>query len=220
MRAIVLSTVVAFCSTAEASWLNYQTHEINMKVVYYGPPGSATSQNVQYIYDRIPKEAKGPLVPLKTGSEPTLFFDYVPPGLGMIRGFNLRFHLYSAPGPLEDAKSRALVLKGADGVVFVADSDPARQTATLAAWKELLREVEEQGFKPGDVLVTVELDHRNRPGALSVDAIKRLLGLTDQPIVEADSATGSGIFESLKSVARQILRALAKGARSGEPYAP
>ena len=220
MRAIVLSTVLALCSTAEASWVNYQTHEINVKVVYYGPPASATSRNVQYIYDRIPKEAKGPLSSLKPGSEPTLFFDYVPPGLGMIHGFQTRFHLYSAPTTLEDGKSRELVLKGADGIVFIADSDPARQEATLTAWKELQRYLEKQGLEPSQVLTTVQLDHHERPHALSVDAVKRLLGLTDQPVVAADSATGSGLFETLKSVAKQLLHELIEGAAAKSGHAP
>ena len=173
-------------------------------------------ENLQYVYGKTAPEAKGKMIALKTENEETLFFDFLPLNLGTIRGFHVRFHLYGVPGAAHYSASCKRILKGADAIVFVADSDPAQAKATLAAWNQLQETLAAQGYDFHKMPLTVQLDHREHPKAMPVDELKRLLGLTDQPVIEAIAPTGVGVFDSLKSVAKQILTQLKNGAGGGK----
>jgi len=207
----ILCLVALLAAPAGASFINYSAREINVKVVYYGPPGAGLHENLAYIYSRTNPEAKGKMIALKTEGETTEFFDFLPLALGEIRGFKVRFHLYTTPGRQDYEASRKLILKGADGVVFVADATRAQKAATLTSWKGLQTNLAALGYDWQKMPLVVQLNHRDRPDAMSADEIKEMLGVSTQPTFEADSATGAGVFDSLKAVAKLVLTALKRG---------
>jgi signal recognition particle receptor subunit beta len=214
MRTLVVLGLLAMGSVAEGSFINYSAREINVKIVYYGPSSTPIEQNLQYVYGKTAPEAKGKLISLAIEkNDRTLFFDFLPLNLGVIRGFHVRFHLYSSPTQASSEAARKLILKGADGIVFVADSDPGQTQATLASWESLKRNLADQGYDYRKMPFIVQLDHRKHPNELGVEDLKRLLGLTDETVIEAVSATGVGVFDSLKSVAKQTLMQLKAGAK-------
>ena len=198
-------------SPARGSFINYSARAINIKVVYFGPTRAQLERTLKYIHGRIDKQARGKLISLATKDERTLFFDFVPPGLGEIRGFKLRFHLYTAPGrPGYDA-SRKLVLKGVDAVVFVADAAPARARANRESWRRLRSSLEELGYPLRDVPLVVQLDGAG-PGRTSPRQLEKQLGLSGRQVVAASSSTGVGVFDTLKVAAKQVLLLLKRGA--------
>jgi signal recognition particle receptor subunit beta len=209
--AYILCLGLAFVAPAHASFINYSSREINVKVVYYGPPSAGLHDNLAYIYSRTNPEAKGKMIALKTEDETTEFFDFLPLSLGEIRGFKVRFHLYTTPGRQGYDASRKLILKGADGIVFVADAARAQKAATLASWKGLQANLAALGYDWQKMPLVVQLDHRGQPDALSTSEIKEMLGVSTQPTFEAESATGVGVFDSLKAVAKLVLTALKQG---------
>jgi signal recognition particle receptor subunit beta len=190
------------------SFINYSSREINCKIVYYGPGLCGKTTNLQYIYSKTNPELKGKMISLATETERTLFFDFLPLALGQIRGFKTRFHLYTVPGQVFYDASRKLILKGVDGVVFVADSQVERMEANLESLENLKLNLAEQGMDIAATPYVMQYNKRDLPNAADLNEMKRLLNPGEIPEFEACATNGKGVFETLKAVARVVLRDL------------
>ncbi len=190
------------------SFINYSSREINCKIVYYGPGLCGKTTNLQFIYEKTNPDVKGKLISLATETERTLFFDFLPLALGEIRGFKTRFHLYTVPGQVFYNASRKLILKGCDGVIFVADSQEARMDANVESLENLRVNLAEQGLELAKLPYVVQYNKRDLPNAASLEELRRQLNPGGVPDFEACAADGRGVFETLKAVARTVLRDL------------
>jgi signal recognition particle receptor subunit beta len=195
------------------SFINYSSREINCKVVYYGPGLCGKTTNLQYIYKRMNPEARGKMISLATETERTLFFDFLPLSLGEVRGFKTRFHLYTVPGQVFYDASRRLILRGADGVVFCADSQLTRADANLESLENLRVNLEEQGYNPDKVPLVIQYNKRDLPNIASVAELHALLNQRNVPEFEASASTGMGVFETLKAAIKLILIDLKRAQR-------
>ena len=193
------------------SFINYSSREINCKIVYYGPGLCGKTTNLQYIYDKTNPGAKGKMISLATETERTLFFDFLPLSLGEIRGFKTRFHLYTVPGQVFYDASRKLILKGVDGVVFVADSQVERMEANIESLENLQTNLTEHGYDLDKIPYVVQYNKRDLPNASPMEELKKLCNPTNVPDFEAVAVTGEGVFDTLKSVAKLVLQELRKG---------
>jgi signal recognition particle receptor subunit beta len=193
------------------SFINYSSREINCKIVYYGPGLCGKTTNLQYIYNKTNPDAKGKMISLATETERTLFFDFLPLSLGEIRGFKTRFHLYTVPGQVFYDASRRLILKGVDGVVFVADSQEARFEANIESLENLRTNLAEQGYNLDKLPYIVQYNKRDMPEVMSVEDLRKELNPTGVPEFEAVATAGTGVFETLKAVAKQVLTELRRG---------
>jgi mutual gliding-motility protein MglA len=187
------------------SFINYAAREINVKIVFYGPGLCGKTTNLQYIYEKSNPQQKGKLISLATETDRTLFFDFLPLDLGSVRGFKTRFHLYTVPGQVFYDASRRLILKGVDGVVFVADSQEARTDANIESLRNLGENLRENGFDVKTIPYVLQLNKRDLPSAVAVETLYRLLNFKGEPTFEAVATTGIGVFETLKAVAKQVL---------------
>jgi hypothetical protein len=194
------------------TFINYVAREINCKIVYYGPGLGGKTTNLQYIYEITNPENKGKMISLATETERTLFFDFLPIDLGQIRGYRTRFHLYTVPGQVFYDASRKLILRGVDGLVFVADSQEQRMDANLESLANLEENLKEQGFDLAKIPYALQLNKRDLPSALPVDKLKKELILKGEPVLEAVATKGIGVLDTLKAVARQVLVELRKSA--------
>jgi len=192
------------------SFINYSSREINCKIVYYGPGLCGKTTNLQYIYKKTTPEQKGKLISLATETERTLFFDFLPLALGDIKGFRVRFHLYTVPGQVFYAASRKLILKGVDGVVFVADSQIERMEANMESIEDLKINLAEQGYELEKLPFTIQHNKRDLPNVAPLDEMNALLNPNSVPWFEGVAMTGQGVFETLKNVAKQVLFELKK----------
>ncbi|MEJ2695090.1 MAG: GTPase domain-containing protein [Candidatus Sulfobium sp.] len=192
------------------SFINYSSREINCKIVYYGPGLCGKTTNLQYIFRRTNPEQKGKLISLATETERTLFFDFLPLALGDIKGFRVRFHLYTVPGQVFYAASRKLILKGVDGVVFVADSQVERMEANMESLDDLAINLAEQGYELTKLPFTIQYNKRDLPNVAPLENMNTLLNPRNIPSFEAVAVLGSGVFETLKNVAKQVLIELKK----------
>jgi signal recognition particle receptor subunit beta len=192
------------------SFINYSSREINCKIVYYGPGLCGKTTNLQYIYRRTNPEQKGKLISLATETERTLFFDFLPLSLGDIKGFKIRFHLYTVPGQVFYAASRKLILKGVDGVVFVADSQLERMESNIESLEDLRINLAEQGYDLDKLSSVVQYNKRDLPNVVPFEDMDKLLNYRNVPWFEAVAVTGKGVFETLKAVAKQVLFELKK----------
>ncbi|HYJ90158.1 MAG TPA: GTPase domain-containing protein [Pyrinomonadaceae bacterium] len=192
------------------TFINYASREINCKIVYYGPGLCGKTTNLQYIYDSTSPAAKGKLISLATETDRTLFFDFMPLELGTVRGFKTRFHLYTVPGQVYYDASRKLILKGVDGVVFVADSQEERMDANIESLENLQDNLKTQGYDLMQVPYVLQLNKRDLPTAVPVDELKAELLQKGEPVYEAVAADGTGVFDTLKAVAKQVLTELRK----------
>lgn len=192
------------------TFINYASREINCKLVYYGPGLCGKTTNLQYIYDKMVPDSKGRLISLATETDRTLFFDFLPLKLGSIRGFQVRFHLYTVPGQVFYDASRKLILKGVDGVVFVADSQPLRMDANVEAIHNLKTNLQDQGYDLNDIPYVLQLNKRDMENVAPKDEMARLLQLKGEPVFEAVATTGVGVFETLKTIAKLVLIELKK----------
>ncbi len=195
------------------SFINYSSREINCKIVYYGPGLCGKTTNLQYIYNKTNPDLKGKMISLATETERTLFFDFLPLALGQIRGFKTRFHLYTVPGQVFYDASRKLILKGVDGVVFVADSQVERMEANIESLDNLRQNLAEQGYDLDKISCVVQYNKRDLPNAADLGEMKRLLNAKGMPDFEACAPQGKGVFETLKAVARGVLRDLKQMSR-------
>jgi len=193
------------------SFINYMAREINCKIVYYGPGLCGKTTNLQYIYDRTNPDAKGKMISLATETERTLFFDFLPLSLGEIRGFKTRFHLYTVPGQVFYDASRKLILKGVDGVVFVADSQIMRMEANLESVDNLCANLADQGYTLERIPYVVQYNKRDLPGVADVEELREAVNPNKVPDFEAVARTGVGVFETLKMVAKLVLTELKRG---------
>ena len=192
------------------SFINFAAREINCKIVYYGAGLGGKTTNLQVIFDRTAETQRGKMISLATETDRTLFFDFLPLDLGTVRGFKTRFHLYTVPGQIFYDASRKLILRGVDGVVFVADSQEERLDANLEAFDNLQDNLKEHGYDFLKMPYVLQLNKRDLPSAMSVESLKRDLVKKNEAVFEAVAFEGKGVFESLKEVARQVLLELKK----------
>ncbi len=192
------------------SFINYSSREINCKIVYYGPGLCGKTTNLQHIYQKTNPDVKGKMISLATETERTLFFDFLPLALGEIRGFKTRFHLYTVPGQVFYDASRKLILKGVDGVVFVADSQIERMEANIESLDNLKVNLREQGYELDKIPYVVQYNKRDVPNAAPLEEMQKLCNPLGVPEYEACATTGEGVFETLKAVAKLVLADLKK----------
>jgi signal recognition particle receptor subunit beta len=193
------------------TFINYASREINCKIVYYGPGLCGKTTNLQYIYDSTAPTSKGKLISLATETDRTLFFDFMPLELGTVRGFKTRFHLYTVPGQVFYDASRKLILKGVDGVVFVADSQEERMDANIEALYNLEENLKANGYELTKLPYVLQLNKRDLPNVIPAEELVSELRRKDEAVHEAVAYKGVGVFDTLKSVAKQVLTELRKG---------
>ena len=192
------------------TFINYASREINCKIVYYGPGLCGKTTNLQYIYDSTSPQAKGKLISLATETDRTLFFDFMPLELGTVRGFKTRFHLYTVPGQVYYDASRKLILKGVDGIVFVADSQEERMDANIESLENLEENLQTQGYDLMNIPYVLQLNKRDLPNVVPAEELTVELLKKNEPVFEAVAMDGTGVFDTLKAVAKQVLTELRK----------
>jgi signal recognition particle receptor subunit beta len=198
------------------SLVNYATREITCKIVYYGPGRSGKTTNLHYIHGQVPMDRKGQMVSLATQTDRTLFFDFLPIDLGTISGFTTRFQLYTVPGQVYYQTTRKLVLQGADGVVFVADSQARQLQENIESFQDLHENLAEQGVDARGMPLVVQYNKIDLPAELRtpVHELEDAINFRSVPSFSADALHGPGVFETLRGISEQVLRKLSAG-RSG-----
>ena len=199
------------------SLVNYAAREITCKIVYYGPGRSGKTSNLHYIYNQVPNDRRGSMVSLATQTDRTLFFDFLPLDLGSISGFTTRFQLYTVPGQVYYATTRKLVLQGADGVVFVADSQRRQIEENVESMQDLHANLAEQGVDARNVPLVIQYNKQDLPRELIMDVseLDDMLNFRGVPYHAGDALRGTGVFETLRSISELVLRRL-----SGATAAP
>jgi signal recognition particle receptor subunit beta len=185
--------------------INLAAREINYKIVYYGCGLCGKTTNIQYIHKRVNPSARGRLVSIATEEERTLYFDFLPLSLGTVKGLRTRFHLYTVPGQSFYNASRKLVLQGVDGVVFVADSQISRLDENVDSYLNLWDNLREQNEDPSNLGIVLQMNKRDLSAIFSVSDLTELLNHTGSPVIEACALTGVGVFETLKTVCKQVI---------------
>ncbi|MEO1269397.1 MAG: gliding-motility protein MglA [Myxococcota bacterium] len=196
------------------SFINYSSREIILKIVYYGPGLCGKTTNIKFIYAGTNPDARGKLISLETKQERTLFFDFLPLSLPAIRGFKTRLHLYSVPGQLFYSASRKLIMKGADGVIFVADSQRERMEANEISFEDLQENLAAYGYDINTIPFVIQYNKRDLPNAAPVEDLRARLNPDGRfPDFESIAAApnGPGVFDTLKAVVKMILMELKKG---------
>ena len=192
------------------SLVNYSTREITCKIVYYGPGRSGKTSNLQYVHGYVPDERKGPMVSLATETDRTLFFDFLPLDLGTISGFRTRMQLYTVPGQVYYNATRRLVLRGADGVVFVADSQPEQWDENIESLRNLHENLLEEDIDLKTFPMVIQYNKRDLPGVLPVAQLDDTLNFRGVPAFPAAAVTGEGVFDTLKSASKLVLQSLSR----------
>lgn len=192
------------------SLINYSSREINCKIVYYGPGLCGKTTNIQHVYNKVAPETKGKLITLATEMDRTLFFDFLPLELGTVKGFKTRFHLYTVPGQVYYDASRKLILRGVDGVVFVADSQTSRFDANIESLYNLHDNLEEYKIKLEDLPYVIQYNKRDMPDIIDVEDLEQELNTDGHPSLEAVAIQGVGVFDTLKVVAKGVLNKLSQ----------
>ena len=190
------------------SFINYASKEINCKIVYYGPGLGGKTTNLQYIYNSTQEAQKGKMISLTGDTERTLFFDFLPLNIGEIRGFRTRFHLYTVPGQHFYDASRKLVLKGVDGIVFVADSQVEKMEENLDSLKSLDLNLKEQGYDLHHIPFVFQYNKRDMENPIPVKVLHDQLNSFGAEEIEATALKGVGVFDTLKAISKQVLRSL------------
>ncbi|HDI83686.1 gliding-motility protein MglA [bacterium] len=190
------------------SLINYASKEINCKIVYYGPGLGGKTTNIKYIYSKITPEQRGKLVSLDTELDRTLFFDFLPVDLGTVKGFKVRFHLYTVPGQVYYNASRKLILKGVDGIVFVADSQIERFEDNIESMENLIENLKEYNLSLEKIPFVIQYNKRDLPNIAPIEELEKALNILKVPSFEAVATEGIGVFETLKAVAKLVLRNL------------
>ncbi len=188
--------------------INYAKKEIICKVVYYGPGLCGKTTNLKFIYDNIMGQYKGKMIALATESERTLFFDFLPLDFGKIKNFNAKFQLYTVPGQAYYTNSRKLILKGADGVVFVADSQTDRFEENKESLKDLAVNLREQGLDIRKIPLVLQWNKRDLPNIVPIQTLEETLNFRKVPTFEAVAAKGIGVFETLKTIVKMVFVSL------------
>jgi signal recognition particle receptor subunit beta len=190
------------------SMINYASREINCKIVYYGTGLGGKTTNLEYIYSRVNPDTKGKMISLATETERTLFFDFLPIDLGEIRGFKTRFHLYTVPGQVYYNASRRLILKGVDGLVFVADSQASRAEANIESMHNLYDNLETYGYDLQTIPFAIQYNKRDMPNILSMEELRAQINPVGVPDFEGVAIEGKGVFETLSCVSKMVVKAL------------
>ncbi|MGE4130172.1 MAG: ATP/GTP-binding protein [Bdellovibrionales bacterium] len=193
------------------SFINYNAKEIHCKIVYYGPSLGGKTTNLQWVYQQTASPEKSELFSLPGDVERTLFFDFLPLNIGEIRGFKTRFHLYTVPGQVVYDASRKLILKGLDGVVFVADSQAERMEENLQSMENLKKNLDQQGYDISDIPLVLQYNKRDLPNALAVSELRSALNKYNSADFEGTASEGVGVFESLRTVSKSIINVLKGG---------
>lgn len=193
------------------AFINQEAKEIHCKVVYYGPSLSGKTTNLQWIYQKTSGQGQSELMAFNTNPERTLFFDFLPMNIGEIRGLKTRFHLYTVPGQVVYDASRKLILKGLDGVIFVADSQLARMDENLDAMKNLEKNLEQQGYDIRRIPLVIQYNKRDLPGVASISELRAALNRFNAPDFAATAAAGDGVLETLRTLSKQIITTLKGG---------
>lgn len=198
--------------------INYSSREVCCKIVYYGPGLSGKTTNLQYIHTKVPKDTRGNLISLATEADRTLFFDFLPINIGTINGFAAKFQLYTVPGQVYYNATRKLVLRGVDGIVFVADSQPDKMSDNFESFNNLADNLKEYGYDINDIPLVIQYNKRDLPGVLTVDELNKQFNSLGAPIFEASANVGTGVFDTLKLIIRMVLDK-AKGKSSSKSTA-
>jgi signal recognition particle receptor subunit beta len=190
------------------SMINYASREINCKIVYYGTGLGGKTTNLEYIYSRVNPETKGKMISLATETERTLFFDFLPIDLGEVRGFKTRFHLYTVPGQVYYNASRRLILKGVDGIVFVADSQASRAEANIESMHNLYENLETYGYDLENIPFAIQYNKRDLENILSPQELRAQINPMGVPDFEGVATEGAGVFETLSCVSKLVVATL------------
>ena len=190
------------------SLINYAGREINCKIVYYGTGLGGKTTNLEYVYSKVNPDAKGKMISLATETERTLFFDFLPIDLGDVKGFKTRFHLYTVPGQVYYNASRKLILKGVDGVIFVADSQAERMEANIEAMHNLYENLDSYGYDLTTIPFAMQYNKRDLPNAMPMGDLKAQLNPMGVPDFEGVAIEGRGVFETLGAVSKMVVQAL------------
>lgn len=193
------------------SFINYNAKEVHCKIVYWGPSLGGKTTNLQWVYHKTQGSDKSELFELPTDVERTLFFDFLPLEIGQVRDYKTRFHLYSVPGQVVYDASRKLIMKGLDGVVFVADSQAERMEENSQSLENLKTSLEQHGYDINEIPLVFQYNKRDLPNALPVSEMRRALNKFNAPDFEGRASEGSGVIESLNSVSKSILNVLQGG---------
>ncbi|MEM8530804.1 MAG: GTPase domain-containing protein [Chloroflexota bacterium] len=188
--------------------INVAAREIHCKVVYYGPGMGGKTSNLQYIHSAVPRETKGELLSIATETERTLFFDFLPLDLGKVRGFSTRFHLYTVPGQILYERTRVAVLNGADGVVFVADSQKHKLEENINSLRELAINITKQNKKFQEFPIVLQYNKRDLPNALSSELLDKYLNTLRWTRFDAVATMGVGIFDTLRAISKLVISKL------------
>lgn len=190
--------------------VNYTSRELTCKIVYYGPGRSGKTTNLSYVYDRTPDSRRGSMVSLATHNERTLFFDFLPLDLGRISGFSTRFQLYTVPGQIYYRSTRKLVLQGADGVVFVADSQRRQLDENIQSLRDMHEVLAEQGVDVRSLPLVLQYNKQDLPAdlILTPQELDEALNFRTAPSFPADALAGTGVFETLREVSQRVLQRL------------
>lgn len=186
-------------------YINWARRELNLKIVYYGPPMSGKTTNLVVIHRRTDPSRRGELISLNTSDDRTLYFDFLRLDLNKIGGLTPRIHLYTVPGQPTYEASRRLVLRGADGIVFVADSAPDKVDANMTSWLNMVGHLEALALPFQGMPLVVQLNKQDLPNAVPPDQLRRLLGVNGYPTFEAVAIRGVGVFDTLKSVIHDVV---------------
>jgi len=194
--------------------INFARREVNCKIVFYGPGLSGKTTNLEIIHKKVPDTARGNLTSIATEQDRTLFFDFMPLDLGQVAGMKTKLFLYTVPGQVYYDSTRKLVLQGADGVAFIADSDPNRMNDNLESFKNLERNLKDYGVDIRKLPVVIQYNKRDLPGALSVAELNAKMNAIGAPTFEAVAVKGEGVMQTLKGISKLVVD------RLNEEYAP
>lgn len=193
--------------------MNPRLKELICKIVYYGPGLGGKTTNLKYIFDHTSPTSRGELVTLNTQGDRTLYFDVLPLNLGTIKGYKIRFQLYTVPGQVFYSESRKIILRGVDGVVFVADSQQERMDANIESIEDLQENLRQYDYSFSELPYVLQLNKRDLPNIVPAEEMKKLLVLKGEPVVEAIAIKGVGVMETLKEIAKLVLIKLKKEMR-------
>ncbi len=198
--------------------INYAYKEIISKIVYYGPGLSGKTTNLQYVFKKVPAETRGELISLATDADRTLYFDFLPLNVGTIKGFATKFQLYTVPGQVYYNATRKLVLRGVDGIVFVADSQVEKMDENLESFQNLQDNLAEYGYDIDSIPTVIQYNKRDLPNAMDISELEKALNKKGFPHFEAIAPTGSGVFKTLKAISKMVLEEIRKN-KMGAPNA-
>ncbi len=197
--------------------INYATREVACKIVYYGPGLSGKTTNLLYVHKKVPQTSRGKMISLATEADRTLYFDFLPINIGTINGFAAKFQLYTVPGQVYHNATRKLVLRGVDGLVFVADSQPDKMDENIESLTNLSENLAEYGYNIDELPVVIQYNKRDIPGAMTVEELNSRLNPNGWRTFEASAVSGEGVFDTLKLIIKLVLEKAKGGSKVAKP---